>query len=51
MLLGYTRPYVTKKFRRKVFTTLHALGHPSPRATEPLINSRFVAFCVAPDEY
>ena len=25
-----------------MFTTLHGLGHPSHRATEPLINSRFV---------
>ena len=39
---GHTRPYVTKKFRRKVFTTLHGLGNPSHRATKPLINSRFV---------
>ena len=39
---GHTRPYVTKKFRRKVFTTLHGFGHLSHRATEPLMNSRFV---------
>ena len=39
---GHTRPYVTKIFRRKMFTTLHGLGHPSHRATKPLINSRFV---------
>ena len=39
---GHTRPYVTKKFRGKVFTTLHGLVHPSHRATTPLINSRFV---------
>ena len=38
----HTRPYVSKKNRRKVFTTLHGLGHPSHRATKPLINSRFV---------
>ena len=38
----HTRRYVTKKFRRKVFTTLHGLGHPSHRATKPFINSRFV---------
>ena len=42
VLTGHTRPYVTKKFRRKVFTTLYGLGHPSHRATKPLINSRFV---------
>ena len=24
---GHTRPYVTETFRRKVFTTLHGLGH------------------------
>ena len=39
---GHTRPYVTKKFHRKVSTTLYGLGHPSHRATKPLINSRFV---------
>ena len=36
------RRYVTEKFRRKVFNSLHGLGHPSHRATKPLINSRFV---------
>ena len=39
---GRRRPYVTEKFRRKVFNSLHGLGHPSHRATKPLINSRFV---------
>ena len=39
---GHTRLYVTKKFCGKVFTTLHGLGHPSHRATKPLINSRFM---------
>ena len=39
---GYSRPYVTEKFRRKVFNSLQGLGHPSHRATKPLINSRFV---------
>ena len=36
------RPYVTEKCRGKVFNSLHGLGHPSHRATKPLINSRFV---------
>ena len=39
---GRRRPYVTEKFRRKVFNSLHGLGHPSHRATKSLINSRFV---------
>ena len=39
---GRKRPYVAEKFRRKVFNSLHGLGHPSHRATIPLINSRFV---------
>ena len=39
---GHNRPYLTAKFRRKVFSSLHGLGHPSHRATKPLINNRFV---------
>ena len=39
---GHNRPYLTTKFRRKVFSILHGLGHPSYRATKPLINTRFV---------
>ena len=39
---GHTRPYVTEKFRKQVFSNLHGLGHPSHRATKPLINTRFV---------
>ena len=39
---GHNRPYLTTKFRRKVFSNLHGLGHPSHRATKPLINTRFV---------
>ena len=39
---GHNRPYLTAKFRRKVFSNLHGLGHPSHRATKPLINARFV---------
>ena len=38
----HNRPYLTAKFRRKVFSNLHGLGHPSHRATKPLINTRFV---------
>ena len=37
-----SRTYVTEKFRRKVLNSLHGLGHPSHKATKPLINSRFV---------
>ena len=37
---GHNRPYLTAKFRRKVFSSLQ--GHPSHRATKPLINTRFV---------
>ena len=39
---GHIRPYVTAKFRKQVFSNLHGLGHPSHRATKPLINTRFV---------
>ena len=39
---GHARPYVTAKFQRKVFTSLHGLEHPSHRVTKPLINTRFV---------
>ena len=39
---GHIRPYVTAKFRKKVFSNLLRLGHPSHRATKPLINTRFV---------
>ena len=39
---GHNRPYITAKFRRKVFSNLHGLGHSSHRATKPLINIRFV---------
>ena len=39
---GHNRPYLTAKFRRKVFSSLHGLGHPWHRATKPLINTRFV---------
>ena len=39
---GHIRPLVTEKFRKQVFSNLHGLGHPSHRATKPLINTRFV---------
>ena len=39
---GHNRPYLTAKFRRKVFSNLHGLGHPSHKATKPLINTQFV---------
>ena len=39
---GHIRPYVTAKFQKHVFLNLHGLGHPSHRATKPLINTRFV---------
>ena len=39
---GHNRPYLIEKFRKNVFLNLHGLGHPSHRATKPLINTRFV---------
>ena len=39
---GHARPYITVKFRRKIFLSLLGLGHPSHRATKPLKNTRFV---------
>ena len=39
---GHNRPYLTERFRKTVFLNLHGLGHPSHRATKPLINTRFV---------
>ena len=39
---GHNRPYLTEKFRKTVFLNLHGLGHPSHRATKPLIKTRFV---------
>ena len=32
----------TEKIRKQVFSNLHGLGHPSHKATKPLINTRFV---------
>ena len=42
MSTGHNRPYLTERFRKTVFLNLLGLGHPSHRATEPLINTRFV---------
>ena len=39
---GHTSPYITAKFQKNVFANVHCLGHPSHRATKPLINTRFV---------
>ena len=39
---GRSRTYVTEKFRRKVFKSLHGLVHSSHRATKPLFNFCFV---------
>ena len=39
---GHIRLYITANFRKQVFSNLHELGHPSHRATKPLINTRFV---------
>ena len=39
---GHVWPYVTAKFRKQVSLNPHGLGHPSHRATKPLINTRFV---------
>ena len=42
MSTGHNRPYLTEKIQKTVFVNLHGLGHPSHRATKPLINTRFV---------
>ena len=42
MSTGHIRPYITAKFRKQVFLTLHGSGHPSHRATKLLINRKFV---------
>ena len=39
---GHIQLYITAKFRKQVFSNLQGLGHPSHRATKPLINTRFV---------
>ena len=42
MSTGIPRPYVPKQFRRDVFDSLHQLSHPSIRATQHLIVTRYV---------
>ena len=39
---GIPRPYVSKQFRCSVFDSLHMLSHPSVRATQHLVTTRFV---------
>ena len=40
--MGVPHPYVPSKFRRFVFGSLHSLAHPSVRATQKLLTSRYV---------
>ena len=42
MSTGVPRPYVPQQFRKTVFDSLHSLSHPSIRATQRLITSRYV---------
>ena len=42
MSTGVPRPYVLQQFRQTVFDSLHSLSHPSIRATQHLITSRYV---------
>ena len=42
MSTGVPRPYVPQQFRKTVFDSLHTLSHPSIRATQRLITSRYV---------
>jgi len=39
---GKPRPYVTQRFRRQIFTTIHGLAHPGIRATVKLITARYI---------
>lgn len=39
---GSVRPFVTKPFRRQVFTAIHGLSHPGIKATVKLVKQRFV---------
>ncbi|KRY64563.1 Transposon Tf2-6 polyprotein, partial [Trichinella pseudospiralis] len=39
---GKTRPYVPQPLRRKVFTTLHGLSHPSIRGSRRLVKQSYV---------
>jgi len=42
MSTGVPRPYVPGKFRRAVFDCLHSMSHPSIRATQQLLTTRYV---------
>ena len=42
MSTGVPRPYVPQQLRQTVFDSLHSLSHPSIRATQHLITSRYV---------
>jgi len=39
---GRPRPYVPSSLRKKIFGTLHSVGHPSIRSTKRLISDRYV---------
>ncbi|MDA8002237.1 MAG: reverse transcriptase domain-containing protein, partial [Alphaproteobacteria bacterium] len=39
---GISRPFVPAPFRRPVFESLHGLSHPSIRATQQLVTSRYI---------
>lgn len=36
------RPFVSQNLRYQIFSTLHSLSHPGPRATARLVSSKFV---------
>ena len=42
--LGVFRPLVPVGFRKKIFDVLHALSHPGVRASQKLVDVRFVWF-------
>ena len=42
MSTGVPRPYIPQQFRQAVFDSLHSLSHPSIRATQHLITSRYI---------
>lgn len=42
MSLKNPRPYIPRRFRKKIFESLHSLSHPSIRATQKLISQRFI---------
>lgn len=39
---GTPRPYITKTFRKQIFTSLHNLSHPGRKASVRLVTERFV---------